>query len=109
LVDQARHHARTDRRRQAAAEWASRAGPSDAQGSDGNAARRKRPDDALGQKTPASLYEPSPRPYPNRLDDPSYGGDVAVRRGRSNGQIKWAGEVIFVGEALIGWPVGGAE
>jgi hypothetical protein len=29
-----------------------------------------------------------------------------VRRVRSNGQIKWAGEPIFVGEALIGEPVG---
>jgi hypothetical protein len=28
---------------------------------------------------------------------------------RSNGQIKWAGELIFVGEALIGEPVGVAE
>ena len=29
-----------------------------------------------------------------------------MRRVRSNGQIKWAGELIFVGEALIGEPVG---
>jgi hypothetical protein len=32
-----------------------------------------------------------------------------VRRVRSNGQIKWAGELIFVGEALIGEPVGVLE
>ncbi len=69
----------------------------------------ERPHEALGQKTPASLYEPSPRPYPNRIDDPSCGCDVAVRRARSNGQIKWAGELIFVGEALTGEPVGVAE
>ena len=69
----------------------------------------ERPHEALGQKTPAALYEPSPRPYPDRLDDPSYGCDVAVRRVRSNGQIKWAGELIFVGEALIGEPVGVVE
>src|SRR4029077_14495182 len=60
----------------------------------------ERPHEALGQKTPASLYEPSPRPYPDRIDDPSYDADVAIRRVRSNGQIKWAGELIFVGEAL---------
>jgi hypothetical protein len=35
--------------------------------------------------------------------------EVAVRRVRSNGQIKWAGEMIFVGEALIGEPVGVVE
>ena len=69
----------------------------------------ERPHEALGQQTPASLYQPSPPPYPERLEDPSYGGDVAVRRVRSNGQIKWAGELIFVGEALIGEPVGVVE
>ena len=69
----------------------------------------ERPHEALGQRPPASLYQPSPRPYPDRLAEPSYGGDVAVRRVRSTGQIKWAGELIFVGEALIGEPVGVAE
>jgi hypothetical protein len=67
---------------------------------------KERPHEALGQQTPASLYRPSPRPYPDRVEDPHYGEDVAVRRVRSNGQIKWAGELIFVGEALIGEPVG---
>ena len=66
----------------------------------------ERPHEALGQQTPALLYEPSPRPYPDRVEDPHYGDDVAVRRVRSTGQIKWAGELIFVGEALIGEPVG---
>ena len=66
----------------------------------------ERPHEALGQQTPASLYRPSPRPYPDRVEDPHYGEDVAVRRVRSTGQIKWAGELIFVGEALIGEPVG---
>jgi transposase InsO family protein len=66
----------------------------------------ERPHEALGQQTPTSLYEPSLRPYPDRVEEPHYGDDVAVRRVRSNGQIKWAGELIFVGEALIGEPVG---
>ena len=69
----------------------------------------ERPHEALGQKTPASFYQPSPRPYPDRIDDPNYGCDVAVRRVRSTGQIKWAGELVFVGEALIGEPVGVVE
>jgi putative transposase len=51
------------------------------------------------------LGSTSHRRYPDRLDEPSYGPDAAVRRVRSNGQIKWAGEMIFVGEALIGEPV----
>jgi putative transposase len=66
----------------------------------------QRPHEALGQQTPASRYQPSPRRCPERVDDPHYGQDVAVRRVPSNGQIKWAGELIFVGEALIGEPVG---
>jgi hypothetical protein len=66
----------------------------------------ERPHEALGQQTPASRYQPSRRRYPDRVEDPHYGDDVAVRRVRSNGQIKWAGELIFVGEALIGEPVG---
>ena len=66
----------------------------------------ERPHEALGQRTPVSLYQPSPRPYRDRVEDPHYGNEVAVRRVRSNGQIKWAGELIFVGEALIGEPVG---
>jgi putative transposase len=68
-----------------------------------------RPHAALGQRPPASAYQPSSRPYPGRLEEPHYRGEVAVRRVRSNGQIKWAGELIFVGEALIGEPVGVAE
>jgi putative transposase len=69
----------------------------------------ERPHEALGLQTPASLYRPSPRPYPDRLEDPPYRSDVAVRRVRSTGQIKWAGALIFVGEALIGEPVGVVE
>jgi putative transposase len=69
----------------------------------------QRPHQALGQKTPNSLYQPSPRPYTERLDEPSYDSEQAVRRVRSNGQIKWAGELIFVGEVLIGEPVGISE
>src|SRR4029077_17514138 len=69
----------------------------------------QRPHEALGQRTPASRYAPSPRPYPDRLEEPNYASDVAVRRVRSNGQIKWAGALICVGEALIGEPVGVVE
>jgi transposase InsO family protein len=69
----------------------------------------ERPHEALAQQTPAALYAPSPRHYPDRIEDPSYGADIAVRRVRSNGQIKWAGELVFVGEALIGEAVGVVE
>jgi len=69
----------------------------------------ERPHEALGQETPASRYEPSRRVYPHRIEDPHYGSDKIVRRVRSNGEIKWQGELVFLSEALVGEPVGIAE
>ncbi len=66
----------------------------------------ERPHEALGQRPPASRYAPSPRPYPDKVESPEYAEGVEVRRVRSNGEIKWAGERVFVSEALIGEPVG---
>lgn len=68
-----------------------------------------RPHQALGQVPPATLYIPSPRPYPERLCDIQYPPLTAVRRVRSNGQIKWRGALVFVGEALVGELVGITE
>ena len=69
----------------------------------------ERPHEALGQETPRSRYQSSPRAYPRRIEEPVYGADQAVRRVRSNGEIKWHGELIFLSEALVGEPVGLAE
>jgi putative transposase len=69
----------------------------------------ERPHEALGQAVPASRYERSPRPYPDRIDEPWYDPDHAVRRVRPSGEIKWGGELVFVSEALAGEPVGIAE
>lgn len=69
----------------------------------------ERPHEALGQRVPASLYRPSPRPFPQQLREPGYEPDAAVRRVRSNGEIKWAGDKIFVSEVLIGEPVAISE
>jgi putative transposase len=68
-----------------------------------------RPHEALGQVPPTSRYRPSPRPYPNKIEAPWYDADHAVRNVRSNGEIRWRGETIFLSEALIGEPVGLAE
>jgi hypothetical protein len=63
-----------------------------------------RPHEGLGQRCPAEVYQPQPgqvRPvalsYPRRW---------AVRRVRSNGQIKWHGRKRFIGEAFVGYAVG---
>ena len=66
----------------------------------------ERPHEALGQRPPASRYAPSPRPYPRKIASPEHPAGVAVQRVRSNGEIKWAGERIFLSAALIGEPVG---
>lgn len=68
-----------------------------------------RPHQALGQVPPATLYVPSPRPYPERLADVQYPPLTEVRRVRSNGQIKWRGELVFVSEVLVGELVGITE
>lgn len=69
----------------------------------------ERPHEALGQKTPASFYQASARAYPCRLREPEYGRESLVRRVRSNGEIKWAGERVFISEVLTGEPLGISE
>ena len=65
----------------------------------------QRPHEALGQKPPASVYIPSPRPFVEPRGDPDY-GEAQVRRVRSSGEIKWRNSMLFVTEALIGEAVG---
>jgi putative transposase len=69
----------------------------------------ERPHEALGQTPPAQHYSLSPRPYRTRLEDPAYPSDFQLRRVRSNGEIKWRGEKIFLSEPLIGEVVGVKE
>ena len=66
----------------------------------------ERPHEALGQVTPASLYTPSPRPYPDKLPPIEYEDDMEVRRVRLGGQMKWNGRDVRVSQALIEQPVG---
>lgn len=68
-----------------------------------------RPHEALGQIPPARLYAPSARKMPRRLEEAWYDADHEVRRVRSDGSIKWRGDFVFIGEALIGEAVGLAE
>jgi hypothetical protein len=65
-----------------------------------------RPHEALGQVPPATLYTPSPRPYPKHIQDIEYPPMTMVRRVRSNGQIKWRGDLVYISQALIGELVG---
>jgi transposase InsO family protein len=69
----------------------------------------ERPHEALGQRPPAELYTRSRRAMPDREEDPWYDADHQVRRVRGNGEIKWNGGFVFIGEALVDELVGVAE
>jgi hypothetical protein len=66
----------------------------------------ERPHEALGQQPPARRYRSSFRPYPSRVSAPEYELGVTVRKVRTNGEIKWKGDTIYLGQALRGEPVG---
>jgi transposase InsO family protein len=67
----------------------------------------ERPHEALGQRTPSELYEPSRRDYPERRPQPrGYPEDWPKRKVRAGGQIKWKGRDLSIGTALIGQEIG---
>lgn len=66
----------------------------------------ERPHQALGQQTPASVYEPSPRSYPRRLLEMEYRSEWAVRKVHASGSLDWAGKEYYVGKVLAGERVG---
>ena len=61
--------------------------------------------EALGQRTPAEFYRQGRRCY-QPVGEMSYPKRWAIRRVRSNGQIKWQGRLRSIGEALVGQRVG---
>jgi transposase InsO family protein len=70
---------------------------------------QERPHEALGQRPPAEAYTRSLRAMPPREEDPWYDANHQVRRVRSNGEIKWNGDFVFISEALVDELVGIAE
>src|SRR5215472_6170277 len=66
----------------------------------------ERPHEALGLRTPASCYTPSPRSYPSRIPQPEYGTAMTVRRVQAGGQFSWRHQEVFVSETLAGEPIG---
>src|SRR5271157_3888796 len=65
-----------------------------------------RPHEALQMQTPASVYEPSPRPYPARLPEVAYPDWMEVRMVKAHGHFRWKKKDIFLTEVLWGEPVG---
>jgi transposase InsO family protein len=68
-----------------------------------------RPHEALADETPASVYRPSPRPYPARLPPLEYPGHFEIRRVSRNGGIRWHKRWVNVSHVLGGEYVGFTE
>lgn len=66
----------------------------------------ERPHEALGQRTPSTLYTPAPRRLPTDLPPPEYGGHLQVRRVDSSGFMSFRGHKLFISEVLVGEDVG---
>ena len=65
----------------------------------------QRPHDALGLRTPAHRYEPSPRPMPGVLAPIEYPSEDAVATVKWNGQVRFKGHRLRVSNALLDLPV----
>jgi putative transposase len=65
-----------------------------------------RPHEALGQKPPASAYEPSTRPFPKKLTQPDYPLHYEVRKVSTNGGIRWHSAWVNVSHLLGGDYIG---
>jgi putative transposase len=61
-----------------------------------------RPHEALGDRTPASCYQPSRRSLPARLSPLEYPAHWEVRRVSTIGQVSWGAQVLFLSGALAG-------
>jgi len=71
-----------------------------------NMFNNERPHETLGQKRPATIYRPSPRPYPESLPPIEYAGHLETRKISHNGMMRWKRERIFTSKTLTGEWVG---
>src|SRR6201996_7673203 len=60
----------------------------------------ERPHEALGQKTPASQYQNSPRNYPDRIPEPEYGAEMKVKRVYPDGTFFSKNTQVFISKSL---------
>lgn len=62
----------------------------------------QRPHQALGQKVPAQVWQPSPRPFPEATPKPDYPDDFEKRRVSSIGNIRFRNKLLFLTKTLQG-------
>jgi len=65
-----------------------------------------RPHEALDMQTPASVYQSSPRPMPDKLPPLEYPDRFEVRYVSANGGIRWNHQFVNVSSTCIGEYVG---
>jgi transposase InsO family protein len=65
-----------------------------------------RPHEALGMKTPDSVWTPSPRRYPSKLPVVEYSGEHTTRRVNEHGSFLWKGRQIALTKVLRGEAIG---
>lgn len=65
-----------------------------------------RPHEALGQKTPASVYEASPRDFPSRLPEITYPDHFELRYVSANGGMRFNYRYVGVSKVLEGQYIG---
>src|SRR5712691_1373654 len=65
-----------------------------------------RPHEALGMRTPAEVYEPSARKFPEQVPEPEYPANMLVRSVRRQGHFRWKKDEVFLSEVLWGERVG---
>lgn len=66
----------------------------------------ERPHEALGQRKPGSLYNPSPRAYPDRLPPIVYPAHFELRKVSTAGGIRWKNRYFNVTTVLINEYIG---
>jgi putative transposase len=66
----------------------------------------ERPHEGIGDRTPSSLWRPSPRPYPERIISPAYPAHLEVRRVGSAGTFNLHGAQLFLSHVLHGQDIG---
>ena len=66
----------------------------------------ERPHEGMGDRTPSSLWRPSPRPYPERIMSPTYPAHLEVRRVSTAGTFSLHGAQPFLSEVLRGQDIG---
>jgi transposase InsO family protein len=66
----------------------------------------ERPHEALGQRTPASLYRSSARTFPSKLPEVSYPQSCRVRRVKGGGCFKWQNRELYLSGPLAGEHIG---